>query len=101
MAWTASNTGAEFAAGHTPLANASRSNENSLTLADAANGADQGLDATSGRWSSMTPRGVLQTALSGSEDTSWQDMQRTVGTYQPGQMPALQDRLSDGSDEIT
>ena len=32
--------------------------------------------------------------------TSWQDMQRTAGTYQPGQMPALQDQLSAGSDNL-
>lgn len=82
--------------GHT--VNDTRANAGSLTLADDASGTDQGLADTSAKWAATTPHGVLQTALGGSEDTSWQDMQRTAGAYKPGQMPALQDQLSAGSD---
>lgn len=89
-----------FQSGVAHQVNPARANASSITLNDTASIADQGLDATSARWSSMTPHGVLQTALGGSEDASWQDMQRTAGTYQPGQMPALQDQLSAGSDNL-
>ena len=100
MAWTSNGTSTEFAAGHTPLTNTGRSNENALTLADAGNGTDQGLHATSGRWSSMTPRGVLQTALGGSQDDgSWQRMRRNTGGYQPGSFEGLSDQLSSGTND--
>lgn len=32
-------------------------------------------------------------------DTGWQDMQREAGSYQAGQMPELEDQLTEGSDD--
>lgn len=58
------SSNAEFAAGHTPLSNSGRGNDNSLTLNDSASTADQGLAATSARWNTeagtgYTPHSVL------------------------------------------
>jgi hypothetical protein len=56
MAWTTSNTGAEFGAGMDHLANSGRGNDNSVTLGG-------GLQADSDRWNSLSPHGVLRTAM--------------------------------------
>ena len=95
MAWTSNGTSAEFAAGHTPLANMGRSNDNSLTLNDT------GLDQTSEHWAATTPHGVLQTALGGSQDDSaFERLQRdSSGGYQPGSMAQFQDQLSAGTND--
>jgi hypothetical protein len=81
--------------------NSGRGNDSSITLGGAASSSDRGLDSTSARWSAMTPHAVLAQASTGQEDTSWEAMQRSEGTYQPGSMTAMQDRLSDGSDDIS
>jgi hypothetical protein len=60
MAWTSNGTSAEFEAGHTPLVNEGRGNDNSVTL----NG---GLQDAGDRWNAesqqaaMTPHSVLST----------------------------------------
>jgi hypothetical protein len=53
-----------FGSGHTPMANPGRANASSITMGDAASSSDQGLDQTSWHCDTMSPRGVLQTALS-------------------------------------
>lgn len=47
MAWSSNGTSAEFTAGHTPLANIGRGNENSVTMGDS-------LQADSDRWNTET-----------------------------------------------
>jgi hypothetical protein len=97
MAWAGNNTGDEFSAGHTPLANAGRSNDNSVTLGD------QGLDQTSARWDGITPHSVLASTVGGGsqDDGSFERVQRDAGSYQPGSMETFQDQLGQGSDDNT
>lgn len=85
-----------FAAGVDHLTNAGRANSGSITLGMA----DQGLDVTSARWDSLSPRGVLNTAMgAGSpDDGSWERVERGAGGYAPGSMETFQDQLTDGSD---
>jgi hypothetical protein len=100
MAFNGGSQSEAFGLGVSHLTASGRGNDQSITLGDSASMADQGLDATSAKWDAMSPHGVLQQTQVGSEDTSWQGMQRTQGTYQPGSMETMQDRLSSGSDSI-
>jgi hypothetical protein len=90
-----SNTNAEFGNGLSHVVNPGRSNENSIVL-------DGGLQQTGDRWNAMTPHGVLNTALGASsqDDSSWQQLQREQGGYQPGSMTTMQDQLDQGSDNL-
>jgi hypothetical protein len=83
-----------FNSGVAHQVNPGRSNASSITL-----GTDSGLDQTSQRWDSMTPRGVLASTVGGPDDSAYERLGRTAGGYAPGSMPQLQDQLSNGSDD--
>ncbi|MGH3401880.1 MAG: hypothetical protein ACRDRJ_05060 [Streptosporangiaceae bacterium] len=71
---------------------------NAFMLGNDARAGDEGLDASSDRWNSLTPVGVTQTASTGQADPVFEQLQREQGGYAPGQMPALADRVEQGSD---
>lgn len=72
-----------------------RANDQSITLGGS-------LQADSDSWDSMTPHGVLRTALGGTQDDgTWERLQRDAGGYEPGTMALLQDQADQGSNDNT
>ena len=75
--------------------NPGRANSGSITL-----GTDAGLDQTSQRWNGLTPHSVLASTVgAGSDDGSWQRMQRDAGGYALGSFEELSDQLSSGTND--
>ena len=89
------STNDAFGAGVNHVRSPGRANVGSITL-----GTDAGLEQTSERWDSMSPHGVLRTALTSQDDSSWERFQREQGGYQPGSMTTMQDQISDGTNDL-
>ena len=58
---------------------------------------DQGLTDDSERLNDLTPQGVTQVGT-GQEDSAFEQYQRAAGSYQPGTLPGLMDKVDQGSD---
>lgn len=74
---------------------------NDFTMGNDARPADQGLAYTAAGWAERTPQGVTPVASTGQDDSSFEQMERTQGSYQPGSMETLQDRIGQGSDDAS
>jgi len=83
----------ELQAGMTPTPTTGHVNPYSVTL-------DGALQHDSSHWSSLTPHGVLNTAIGASpqSDSPWEQFQRQQGGYQPGQMEEVSDQIEQGDD---
>ena len=68
-------------------------NTNSIVL-------DGALQRDSDTWAALTPHAVLNTAMGGSQDdSSWEQVQREQGGYQPGSMTSMADHLDQGTSD--
>jgi hypothetical protein len=95
MAAIGSSHNDAFSDGLNYAQNTGRANDNSVTLGGS-------LQATSDRWNSLTPHGVLGTTVgtSSQDDGAWQDYERDAGGYKPGQFEQMTDQLSLGNDNL-
>lgn len=95
MADLGSSHNAAFSDGLNFTQNTGRGNDSSVTLTDG------GLDATSARWAALTPKGIVSglTGDGAGDDSPFERVQRTSGSYDAGSLPEFEDNLTNGSDQ--
>jgi hypothetical protein len=72
---------------------------NDFTLSDTGSLSDPGLQDSSARFNDLVPHGVVSQQTTGGNDTGFEPLERESGSYTPGSMESMQDKLSDGSND--